>query len=269
MPSGLLSRDLGARHAFLSHGARLHPVAVDEAGIRLETLPARQARLLYVTPSHQFPTGAVLSLPRRLELLVWAEKTGTLILEDDYDSEFRYCGRPIPSLQGLAQRESVLYAGTFSKVLFPSLRIGYLVVPRALADAFERAKWLMDRHTPTLEQGALTDFINEGHLERHLRRMRTLYDRRRQKLVTALHAQFGARVSIMGENSGMHLMIQLRSPWSNEEVVRRAAGAGVGLLNARMYYVGQGGRGEFVLGYAMLTERRIQEGVRRLAKALA
>src|SRR5947208_5915580 len=220
---------LGARHAFLSHGARLHPVAVDEAGIRLESLPDTQARLLYVTPSHQFPTGAVLSLPRRLELLAWAEKTGTLILEDDYDSEFRYGGRPIPSLQGLAQRESVLYAGTFSKVLFPSLRIGYLVVPRALADAFERAKWLMDRHTPTLEQGALTDFINEGHLERHLRRMRTLYDRRRQKLVAALHAQFGARVSIMGENSGMHLMIQLRSPWSNEEVIRRAAEAGVGL----------------------------------------
>jgi GntR family transcriptional regulator/MocR family aminotransferase len=140
---------LGARHAFLTYGARLHPVAVDEEGIRLETLPSRRARLLYVTPSHQFPTGAVLSLPRRLELLRWADKTGTLILEDDYDSEFRYGGRPIPALQGLAQHENVLYVGTFSKVLFPSLRIGYVVVPQALADTFERAKWLMDRHTPT------------------------------------------------------------------------------------------------------------------------
>jgi GntR family transcriptional regulator/MocR family aminotransferase len=260
---------LGARHAFLTYGARLHPVAVDEEGIRLETLPSRRARLLYVTPSHQFPTGAVLSLPRRLELLRWADKTGTLILEDDYDSEFRYGGRPMPALQGLAQHENVLYVGTFSKVLFPSLRIGYVVVPQALADTFERAKWLMDRHTPTLEQRALTDFINEGHLERHLRRMRALYDRRRQKLVNALQTHFGARMTILGENSGMHLMIRLRSPWGNEEVIRRGAAAGVGLLSARMYYLRQGGRDEFVIGYAMLSERKIQEGVRRLAKALA
>src|SRR5437867_4667984 len=260
---------LGARHAFLTHGARLHPVALDEAGIRLETLPARQARLLYVTPSHQFPTGAVLSLPRRLELLAWAEKTGTLILEDDYDSEFRYCGRPIPSLQGLAPRENVIYVGTFSKVLFPSLRIGYLVVPQVLAGTFERAKWLMDRHTPNLEQRALTDFINEGHLEHHLRRMRTLYDRRRQKLAGALQTHFGERVAILGENSGMHLMIRLRTPWSNEEVIRRATAAGVGMINARIYYLGQARAGEFVMGYAPLSERKIQEGVRRLANALA
>jgi GntR family transcriptional regulator/MocR family aminotransferase len=260
---------LGARQAFLTHGARLHPVPVDEAGLRLAELPEEAAKLLYVTPSHQFPTGGVLSLPRRLELLAWAEKTGALLVEDDYDSEFRYGGRPVPSLQGLTQSENVLYVGTFSKVLFPALRVGYLVVPPALASIFERAKWLMDRHTPTLEQRALTDFINEGYLERHLRRMRTLYDQRRQKLVQALQAQFGEAVTILGENSGMHLMIRLRTKWTDTEITQRAATAGVGLLSARIYYLG-GCRGdEFVLGYATLSERKIQEGIRRLATALA
>lgn len=259
---------LGARHAFLTHGAHLHPVPVDEAGLQLEGLPPQAAKLLYVTPSHQFPTGAVLSLPRRLELLAWAEQTGTLILEDDYDSEFRYGGRPIPSLQGLAQNASVIYIGTFSKVLFPALRIGYLVVPPALAEVFEKAKWLTDRHTPLLEQRALCDFITEGYLERHLRRMRTLYDQRRQKLVSALQTQFGERVTIMGANSGIHLMVRLQSKLSDVEVTQRAAAAGIGLINARIYYLGACRGDEFVIGYAPLSERRIQEGIKRLAKAL-
>lgn len=259
---------LGARHAFLTHGAQLHPVLVDEAGLRLEGLPAKPAKLLYVTPSHQFPTGAVLSLPRRLELLAWAEQTGTLILEDDYDSEFRYGGRPIPSLQGLAQNANVIYIGTFSKVLFPALRIGYLVVPPALAEVFEKAKWLADRHTPLLEQHALCDFITEGYLERHLRRMRTLYDRRRQKLVSVLQTQFGERVTILGANSGIHLMVRLQSRFSAEEVTQRAAAAGIGLINARIYHLGPCRGDEFVIGYAPLSERRIQEGIKRLAKAL-
>ncbi len=260
---------LGARHTFLTHGARLQPVPVDEAGVQPAALPGSEARLLYVTPSHQFPTGAVLSLPRRLELLAWAEKTGALIVEDDYDSEFRYGGRPVPSLQGLAQNANVLYVGTFSKNLFPALRIGYLVVPQSLAEVFERAKWLADRQTPMLEQRALTDFINEGYLERHLRRMRTLYDRRRQKLADALETQFGERVTILGENSGMHLMIRLQSKWSDKEVVQRAAAVGVGLISARIYYLGKCRGDEFVIGYATLSERKIQEGVRRLARALA
>jgi GntR family transcriptional regulator/MocR family aminotransferase len=259
---------VGASQAFLTHGARLHPVAVDADGIRLESLPDRGGKVLYVTPSHQFPTGAVLSLPRRLELLAWADKTKTLIIEDDYDSEFRYDARPIPSLQGLAQQANVLYVGTFSKVLFPSLRIGYIVVPQPLSRVFERAKWLMDRHTPMLEQRALTDFIVEGHLERHLRRMRTLYDARRQKLVSGLETHFAKRVTILGENSGMHLMIRLRVPWSDEEVLQRAAAAGVGLLAAKMYYLAKASRNEYVLGYSTVSERKIQEGVRRLAKAL-
>ena len=171
-------------------------------------------------------------------------------------------------MQGLAQQANVLYLGTFSKVLFPSLRIGYMVVPQVLAGVFGKAKWLMDRHTAMLEQHALTDFINDGLFDRHLRRMRTLYDGRRRKLVGALQTHFAERVTILGENSGMHLMIRLRVRWSDKEVLQRAAAAGVGLLTAEMNYLAKAPGNEFVLGYSTLGERRIQEGVRRLAKAL-
>src|SRR5215510_8264465 len=139
-----------------------------------------------------------------------------MIVEDDYDSEFRFGSRPIPSLQGLADGDSVIYVGTFSKVLFPSLRVGYLVAAPSLARVFARAKWLADRQTPTIEQRVLADFINEGHLERHLRRMRTLYAARRQTLVRALENNFADRITIMGENAGMSLMIRLRGKFDDD-----------------------------------------------------
>jgi GntR family transcriptional regulator/MocR family aminotransferase len=266
---------LGARRSFLAHGAELAPVPVDESGALVDWLNSKtflnskgRLKLAYVTPSHQFPTGVTMALPRRLDLLAWAEKMGVLIVEDDYDSEFRYGSRPIPALQGLSNKDSVIYAGTFSKVLFPALRVGYLVTPPALARIFARAKWLADRQTPMVEQLVLTDFINEGHLERHLRRMRTLYDKRRQSLARALETHFGDRATILGENAGMHLMIRLRGRLGDDEVERRARLAGVGMVSARSYYLGEGRRDEFVLGYAGVSERRIQEGVRRLAKIL-
>lgn len=262
---------LGARRAFLAQGAKLLPVPVDESGIVVEKLASYSAakpKVVYVTPSHQFPTGAVLSLPRRLELLAWAEQAEALIIEDDYDSEFRYCSRPIPALQGLAESHSVIYVGTFSKVLFPALRVGYMIVPEHLSRVFARAKWLADRQTPILEQRVLTDFINDGHLERHLRRMRTLYDKRRQTLVRALKYQMGERVQILGENAGMHLMIRLQTKLGDEELVQRARQEGVGVVSANLYYLKTGRRNEFVLGYASLSERKIQEGVRRLAKII-
>ncbi len=265
---------LGARRVFLAHGAELLPAPVDESGIVVEALTSKSKgglKLVCVTPSHQFPTGVTLTLPRRLDLLCWAEKTGVIIVEDDYDSEFRFSSRPIPSLQGLADGDSVIYVGTFSKVLFPSLRVGYLVAAPSLARVFARAKWLADRQTPTIEQRVLADFINEGHLERHLRRMRTLYGARRQTLVRAFETHFGDRVTILGGNAGMHLMIRLRSGLDDDEIERRARASGVGLVGARLYYMGgecPNNMGEFVLGYAGLSERRIREGVRRLAKIL-
>jgi GntR family transcriptional regulator/MocR family aminotransferase len=265
---------LGARRVFLAHGAELSPAPVDESGIIVDSLNSKSKsglKLVHVTPSHQFPTGVTLSLSRRLDLLCWAEKTGAMIVEDDYDSEFRFNSRPIPSLQGLANGDSVIYVGTFSKVLFPSLRVGYLVAAPWLARVFARAKWLADLQTPSIEQRVLADFINEGHLERHLRRMRTLYDNRRQTLVRALETHFGDLVTIIGENAGMSLMIRLRSGLDDDEIERRALASGVGLIGARIYYLEQErpqNTAEFLLGYAGLSERRIREGARRLAKIL-
>jgi GntR family transcriptional regulator/MocR family aminotransferase len=269
---------LGARWGFLAHGAELLPAPVDESGIVVDSLNSGSKsglKLVYVTPSHQFPTGVTMTLPRRLDLLCWAKRTGAMIVEDDYDSEFRFGSRPIPSLQGLANGESVIYVGTFSKVLFPSLRVGYLVAAPSMARIFARAKWLADLQTPAIEQRVLADFINEGHLERHLRRMRTIYDNRRQALARAFESHFGDRATILGENAGMSVMIRFHSALSDDEIKRLALASGVSLAAARIYYMDEymgekrpSNTGEFLLGYAGLSERRIREGVRRLAKIL-
>ncbi len=261
----------GARYAFESQGARLLPIPVDESGLAVDQLKSnagKEVRLAYITPSHQFPTGYVLSLARRLELLDWAERSKAVIVEDDYDSEYRYAGRPLPSVQGLEENGRVLYVGTFSKVLFPSLRIGYLVVPENLRDVFSRAKWLADRQAPLLEQFVLTDFIQRGYLERHIRRMRRLYDQRRRTLVTALQQTLGKRVTIQGENAGMHLLVRFHTRWNPKELVKRARKEGVGLVSARPYYIKTKHTNEFVLGYANLNDAQIKDGVTRLAKAV-
>jgi GntR family transcriptional regulator / MocR family aminotransferase len=261
---------LGARNCFKSQGAKLQAVAVDSDGLDVEALSdyRQQFKLLYVTPSHQFPTGATLSLPRRLSLLQWAQQTGTLIIEDDYDSEYRYGEQPIPALQGLDQNNTVIYVGTFSKILFPSLRIGYLVVPTAWIPVVSRAKWLCDRQSPTLEQFALTDLIKEGHFERHIRRMRHLYNQRRQILVNALKHYLDSRITILGENAGIHLMIKIETTLADAVVVQRATIMGVGLISAQGYYLNNLRTGEFILGYAQLDETQIEQGIQKLAQVL-
>lgn len=258
---------MGARHAFGTAGARLIPVPVDEAGLQVDRLPAG-AKLAFVTPSHQFPTGAVLSLPRRLALLDWARTQGALVVEDDYDSEFRYGERPIPSLQGLDAAGVVLYLGTLSKILFPSLRLGYLVVPPEWAPHFARAKLLADRQAPLVEQLTLTDFIVEGHLERHFRRMRVLYESRRHCLLQALHDHLGERVTVLGDHTGLHVTLRLHARLDGEKLVRRAAGLGIGVSTTQVYYLHAPEATELVLGYADLDEASIHEGVRRLAEAM-
>jgi len=262
---------LSARRVFLSHGAELLPVPVDGSGLiveKLASLDSDSLRLVYVTPSHQFPTGSILSLSRRLELLTWAQQHHSLILEDDYDSEYRYGDRPIPALQGLDQNHSVIYIGTFSKVLFPSLRIGYLVVPQLLVSLFAQAKWLSDRQLPTLEQQVLAEFIEAGHLESHIRKMRSHYDQLRQTLVQALKTHFGAHAVIFGEKAGIHVMVKLDTPWSDAEVIERAAEVGVGLMSAQPHYFNPGDRGEFIFGYGELDEDQIAAGINRLAQVL-
>ncbi len=257
-----------ARQVFASYGARLVPIAVDEEGVVVGELSRARARLVLVTPSHQFPTGAVLSLRRRLSLLAWARSEGGLVVEDDYDSEFRFEGRPLPSLQGLDDSGTVVYLGSFSKVLFPSLRVGYAVLPPDLIAPFQEAKDLTDRQTPILEQQVLAGFLAEGHFERHLRRMRQLYRLRRQALVGSLERHLSGAVEVIGASAGMHLMVRLAVPMDEAEVVSRAAAAGVGVYPARPYFCGEPPGPALVLGYAAMLEERIEEGVARLARAL-
>ena len=262
---------LSARRIFLSQGAKLLPIRVDESGLMVKDLAKyanESIKLVYVTPSHQFPTGSILSLPRRLELLAWAQQNSAMIIEDDYDSEYRYGDRPIPALQGLAQTDLVLYIGTFSKVLFPSLRIGYLVLPPSLISLFARAKWLSDRSLPSLEQQVLTDFIEQGHIDRHIRKMRSLYDLRRQALVQGLKANFGEKAKILGEKAGLHLMVRLQTHLTDEEIIQRAARVGVGMMSAQPSYLNANCAGEFIFGYSELRQEQIQQGISRVAQVL-
>ena len=262
----------GAALALRAHGAAVLPVPVDEEGLMVEALPSPTAadapRLVYVTPSHQYPTGATLSLPRRLNLLEWAARRGALVVEDDYDSEFRYTGRPLESLQGLDANGVAAYVGSFSKALFPPLRVGYVVLPDPLAGPFVAAKWLADRQTATPDQQVLSDFIQEGHFERHLRRMRRLYHARRDALLSALREHLGDVVTPGGDGAGLHLIAWLPAGWDAEAVARRAAEQGVATPSVTAYYQGQAGRPGLILGFAALDEQKITQGIRRLARAI-
>jgi GntR family transcriptional regulator/MocR family aminotransferase len=254
----------GARAVFAAAGARLVPVPCDEEGIIVDRLPA-VARAVYVTPSHQFPTGAVMSATRRLALLQWAEQAGAAIIEDDYDSQFRYEGRPLAALQGLDTSGSVVYIGTLSKVLLPGLRLGYMVAPPGLRDAVVAAKWLTDRHVALLYQAVLALFIEEGHFERHLRRMRKVYESRRRTLLSAFAETFGEAASVGGSESGMHVLVTLRGIEDVEGFIARARAEGVGIYSAAHYYtLGAPPGARFIMGYSSIDERGIREGVRRL-----
>jgi GntR family transcriptional regulator/MocR family aminotransferase len=263
---------LGARLAFLGAGAALYTVPVDAEGLDTSQLPdpALGVRLAYVTPSHQFPSGAIMSLTRRFALLAWAERADAYVLEDDYDSEYRYEGRPLEAVQGLDRSGRVIYVGTFSKVLSPALRLGYLVLPQALVQPFIAAKWLTDRHTPTLEQEVLTDFITEGHFERHLRRTRTRNAARRAVLLDALSSNLGTRVEITGANAGMHLLLWFNdlSPRGLDTIIAAAAHAGVGVYAVAPCYTQPPQRAGLLLGYTGMSETDIRAGIQRLARVV-
>ena len=261
---------LGARDCFVAQFANIQPIPVNYEGLDVAVLSncQQQFKLVYVTPSHQFPTGVTMSLSQRIALLQWTEKTGTLIIEDDYDSEYRYESQPIPALQGMDRADAVIYIGTFSKVLFPSLRIGYLVVPPSWIAVISKAKWLCDRFCPILEQYALTDWIAEGHFTRHIRRMRQLYDSRRQALIQALKYYFGERVTILGANAGIHVMVKIATNLSDDLAIAKAATAGIGIISAQKYYLQPQRQGEFIFGYAQLEIPQIEAGIEKLARIL-
>jgi len=217
-----------ARRALVAARARLVPVPVDDDGISIEAAIRRapQASLAVVTPSHQSPLGVALSLPRRLALLAWAEAHSAWVIEDDYDGEFHYAGRPLPALKSLDRADVVLYAGSFSKVLFPGLRLGYLVVPERLIERFSAAH-LLGGELGRFEQAVVARFMTEGHFARHLKRMRGLYRARRAALTAALAAAFGDRLRLERQAGGMHLLARPAGDTPDTELVRLAEGHGL------------------------------------------
>jgi GntR family transcriptional regulator / MocR family aminotransferase len=260
----------GARAALLATGARLVPVPIDSEGLNLAAGLARHARprLVYMTPSHQFPLGVTMSLARRLALLEWAASAGAWLLEDDYDSEFHYAGRPLPALQGLDSAGRVIYIGTLSKVLFPALRLGYLIVPPTLVDAFVRARAAADMHSPALEQAVLAEFMREGHFVRHIRRMRARYTERQAALLDAAGRDLAGLLDVRPAATGMHLLGWLPAGVDDLAAAERAGAAGVRVLPLSWLRLEPSERGGLLLGYAAADERAIRDGVRRLAEAL-
>lgn len=261
---------LGARDALLGAGARLVPVPVDAEGIIIGRVPEpSDVRLIYTTPSHQFPTGATLSIGRRLELLAFARRSSAWILEDDYDGEYRYGGRPLPALQGLDDDGRVIYVGTFSKVLAPGIRIGYLVVPPALVDTFAAARSRMDRSAPQLEQATLADFIADGHFGRHIRRTRTLYGERQAALIELIRQDLGGLIDVQPSAAGMHLIGWLPDGSDDREASRLAApGLRVAAPPLSAYAIEAATRPALVLGYAAPNDIEMREGVRDLGVVL-
>lgn len=257
----------GSSEVLRAAGARLLPVAVDRYGLDPARLPPT-ARTVFVTPSHQFPTGATLPLERRIALLDWARRRNAVVVEDDYDGEFRYEGQPLESLQGLDADSRVIYVGTFSRTVFSSLRIGYLVAPSSLVPALTAAKWLCDRHTPHLEQQTLAEFISSGAYGRHLRLLRRRNAARREALLDAIDKHLKDRVELTGDGAGAHVVLWPRERVTEAGVIARARTYGVGIYGLSAYYVRQASRPGFMLGYSRLSEDQVREGIRRLGKVI-
>jgi len=257
---------IGARAALEAAGLKVVPVRVGRDGLRVDLLTGKQrrAKLVYVTPSHQFPLGVVLSLANRLQLLDWAARNDAWILEDDFDSEYRYGSKPIPALQGLDGNCRVIYIGTFSKVLFATLRLGYLIVPEDLLDTFVAARWVFDRGSPLVEQAALAEFIAEGHLASHIRRMRALYMERRSIMIGTIREDMGDILETWDSEAGMHTLAWLPPHLDDSRVSEGAAKAGVYAMPLSTFSIRRPSRGGLVLGYAAFKPSVITKSLKDL-----
>ncbi|MGH7646998.1 MAG: PLP-dependent aminotransferase family protein, partial [Gemmatimonadaceae bacterium] len=266
----------GARNALVAAGARLTPVPLDAEGLDVHQgrRLAPHARIAYITPSHQYPLGVTMTVGRRLAILEWARQSGAWILEDDYDSEFRYTSRPLPSLQGLdsadgARDVRVIYIGSFSKTLFPALRLGFLVVPSALVDAFGAARAVLDRQSPTIEQAVLADFIADGHFVRHIRRMRALYAERQEALLHSAHnGPLAEHIELAAADAGMHLVGWLRHVRDDARASDCALEAGIEATPLSATSLADGRRAALLLGYAAYSSNTLARASERLAGAL-
>jgi GntR family transcriptional regulator/MocR family aminotransferase len=260
----------GATIVFRAVGARVCPVPVDSEGLDLNSGRRRwkPGRLVYVTPAHQFPLGVTMSLRRRLELLDWARRSHILVFEDDYDSEYRYSGRPIPALQGLDRAGVVIFAGSFNEVLFPALRLAYLVVPPGLVDVFAAAQSASMRHAPLLDQAILCDFIAEGHFARHIRRMRELYAERLSVLLESAGQRLSGLLEISHVEAGLQTVGWLKCGISANQAAAAAAKRQVEVVPLSRYASGSARKDGLVLGFAAVDARELRRGVEQLARAL-
>lgn len=260
---------VNASRLFRSHGAQLRPIPVDENGFQPERIPAEtDARLVFVTPSNQFPHGGAMPIQRRLQLIHWAKRQNAYIVEDDYDGELRYVGSPISAMQGLDKSGRVIYLGTFSKVLLPALRLGYVILPLELCSPFLQAKMLTDRGAPTLTQAAIADFITEGHFERHIRNLRKLYSERRKTLVQAIQKYLSGHVTFADHPAGFHIMLYLKSEVNEQHVIAEARKQGLAVYPGRPYHLGEWVPPSLVLGFSDLENSQIEEGIKRLGQVL-
>jgi GntR family transcriptional regulator/MocR family aminotransferase len=261
----------GAAVVFRAVGARICPVPVDSEGLNLEAGRRRwkqRPRLVYVTPAHQFPLGVTMSLRRRLSLLEWARRSRTIIFEDDYDSEYRYSGRPIPALQGLDRAAVVIFAGSFTDVLFPALRLAYLVVPSDMVDIFAAAESVSTHHPPLIDQAILCDFIREGHFARHVRRMRELYAERLGVLLESAHQRLAGLLEIPAVEAGLRTVGWLQGEILAEQAAQAAAKYDVEVIPLGRYAYGRARHDGIVLGFAAVDARELRRGVEQLARAL-
>ena len=262
----------GAHRAFLAAGARLLPCPTDKEGLITSNLRnlAGQPKLLYTSPAHQYPTGAILPLPRRMELLEWSARTNCWLIEDDYDSEYHYSNRPLASLQGLSSQQQVIYIGSFSKVLFPSLRLGYVVVPEPLLPSFIAAHQAISGEIPLHTQATVNTFIREGHFHRHIRRMRLLYEKKQQLLQNTCRT-LSPWCTAPCSGSGMHQVLYLHDAYQHLEQPLYKALIAKGIYSSRLstYYASNQPKSGLVLGYANSSETDIINGIAAIRQQLA
>lgn len=258
------------RHVLRAAGVRMVAVPVDDEGIDVAAglKRCRTARAAFVAPSHQFPLGATMSASRRLRLLEWAEQAGAWIIEDDYDSEYRYGSMPIAALEGLDHNARVVYVGTFSKTLFPALRIGYLVIPLDLVDAFVSIRHAMDLGTPLFYQAVVADFIEEGHYARHIRRMRLLYGERRKALEESIRKELDGKLEVMGTEAGMFLTVKLPKGVPDTRIAQEAAKEKLWLAPLSPAYMGSGAQAGFILGFGGTPAEEMGRAVRHLKELI-
>ncbi|MGE7767224.1 PLP-dependent aminotransferase family protein [Peribacillus sp. NPDC096540] len=255
------------REVLRLEGADMAFIPLDESGMSVDSLKESAANVAYVTPSHQFPSGMIMPITRRVELLNWAEGKKGYIIEDDYDGEFRHAGKSIPSLQGLDANGRVIYLGTFSKSLIPTIRVGYMVLPKELANLYHEKLTGYKQTVSRMIQETICLFMENGHWERHLNKMRTIYRKKNKVLLNAIEENFNDLVTVIGEKSGLHVLLKVKNSSTESELIQTAASVGVRVHPTSVYHSKKVKDPTILIGYGGLTEREIEEGIRLLKKA--